>query len=189
MSCIVAILAQALPTTPMSRSRSPRRNVPMRGSVAAAAGPEIVVPLQGVKATERSNFRTERSNFRSAERKQNPGPPGSVRAKRRYVSQEDPPPPLCNRSAVPWGTEVAPEDCQCEAFAAWLGRHSSLPQDVVRVANALDVEGPKWKLADSVSYWRPGGRHLSERWWYNAKVLDLTAVRFPRCWRVVAQLN
>ena len=26
MSCIVAILAQALPTTPMSRSRSPRRN-------------------------------------------------------------------------------------------------------------------------------------------------------------------
>ena len=186
MSCIVAILAQALPTTPMSRSRSPRRNVPMRGSVAAAAGPEIVVPLQGVNATKRSNFRSADRVNDFLERKQNPGPPGSVRAKRRYVSQEDPPPPLCNRSAVPWGTEVAPEDCQCEAFAVWLGRHSSLPQDVVRVKSALDVEGSKWKLGDSVSYWRPGGR---QRWWYSAKVLALNSVRFPQGWWVVAQLN
>ena len=189
MSCIVAILAQALPTTPMSRSRSPRRNVSMKGSVATAAAPEIVVPLEGVKATERSTYRSADRVQAFLHWKQNPGPPGSVRPKRRYVSQKDPPPPLCNRSAVLWGTEVAPEHCQCEAFAAWLGRHSSLPQDVVRVESTSDVEGSRWKLGDPVSYWRPGGPNLSERWWYDAKVLDLTSVRFPRRWCVVAQLN
>jgi hypothetical protein len=139
-----------------------------------------VVPWIGANANER---RLHRSQLRTMARKD--GQPSPL-----AVAQMDPVPPVCNRAALPWGESVTAQHCQCAEFSSWFGRHGGDSNLIYAVEAAKDVNGTLWSPTDNVSYWRPGGKHLKERYWYNAVLGGLWSIRFPSGARsVVAQVN
>jgi hypothetical protein len=99
------------------------------------------------------------------------------------------PPMICNRVAVPWGTEVTPDHCKCEEFARFLGTHGTNPHLVRSITEAHDREGRPFKMGDPVSYFRPGGKNMKERHFYNAVVVQLVAVRYGARWIPILGLN
>ena len=102
----------------------------------------------------------------------------------------DPPPRICNRTAVAWGTPVKKADCQCADFSRWIGKHKADNSLVQPVDSASDCLGKEWHLDDKISYWRPGGKNMKERFWYNGQPSEIWKVRFPTgVWRNVVALN
>lgn len=96
---------------------------------------------------------------------------------------------MCNRSAKPRGVEVVDNThCSCEDFSEWMGRQLH-PSDVRKVDFAQDCEGTLWQIDDEVSYWRPGGKKMKERRWYNATVASIKQVRFSKGWHTAVELN
>ena len=100
-------------------------------------------------------------------------------------ASQEPPPPICNRVGVAWGTEPLP--CHCDQWWPWLEKHTGpgqAAQLLDEVATNWDEEKVKATPQPLVSYWRPGGRNMRERYFYNGVVLGAWKVLFPGGHRV-----
>ena len=97
----------------------------------------------------------------------------------------DPPPPLCNRSGVPWRTKAAP--CECDKWPEWINRHrsSSVCQPVSSgtLKDGKVLHLPRHGAPSSganittiAAYWRPGSH--KEFFYYNAKVTSIYKVKY-----------
>ena len=78
-----------------------------------------------------------------------------------------PPPPLCNRVAAPWGSP--PQECSCAEWPKWLEQAPKVavsPTNTVPtcMGNELIMKPDEKNLC---SYWRPGGKNMTERFFYN----------------------
>ena len=91
--------------------------------------------------------------------------------------------------AIPWGTPVLPTHCKCAEFSRWLATHGSNPTMVRTVMEARDSEGPLFGVGTQVSYLRPGGKLMRERYYHNAVVVRLLSVRYGAQWVAVLGLN
>ena len=137
--------------------------------------------LQGDNAKAR---RQHRSQLRTQAKKAS-----SSTAMPMCVANSDPPPPICNRAGLAWGVP-AQDACQCKELAEWIGKHKNDASLVRCPSTAQDCEGTTWSLDDKVSYWRPGGRHMKERYWYNCVAAALYSIRkADGVWATVAQVN
>ena len=121
--------------------------------------------LSAANAKARS---AERSQLRSEAR-------SSGQSRPVFKAVYDPPPDICNRLSVGWGTKVEPKDCECEKLSQWTGLHGDDPSVVQILETANDREGSPFTLADKISYFRPGGHHIKERH-------STTPCRSSLCW-------
>ena len=144
---------------------------------AAPAEPEAASsssrPLLGLQGQSAKMRRVERSSIRALAHRAGQQPPTTK-------ATMDPPPRICNRTAVAWGTPVKKADCQCADFSRWIGKHKADNSLVQPVDSASDCLGKEWHLDDKITYWRPGGKNMKERFGYNGQPSEIWRCDFQQ---------
>ncbi len=146
------------------------------GSGAAAAAEQEEADDVGLypDGTLMGDTRRERKQSRSLWRQRARAAGVEHRGTRGILARSAPPPPLCNRVAAPWGAEPLP--CDCERWPAWIaenvGSARCRPTPELRCPVAPASAAPvDVRPQQKVSYWRPGGKNMKERYFYNGIAL------------------
>ena len=92
----------------------------------------------------------------------------------RTTHLSDNPPPPCNMVGRPWGAEPNRSGCHCEEFHEWLSRHQNSGRVVAKM-ETQDCDGQQLKIGPA-SFWRCGGHHMTENYWYDGKVGRIISV-------------
>ena len=176
-----------LATSPQPSAVPPSSSPPVAASSSASSsttyGPALPERqlLQGASAKER---KAQRTLLRNAAHKSH--------LKVHFRSEADWPPPICNRSALPWGETVTEAACSCTALAAWITKHRADPGRVLQVEFFHDAAGSLVRVKRPIhqcSYWRPGGTALRERFYYSGLLHRALAIKYKDAWRLVVELN
>jgi hypothetical protein len=135
--------------------------------------PPAPPPLpQALEGDTRAGRKKSRDLLRAGARKQQQPVPPSYNP-HGYLDV----PQICNRIATPWSSP--PADCQCAVewptffAAALMSGQATRMQTTPCYDGTMTIE-PGTK--PSVSYRRPGGHLMKERWWYNGVLLGFAKV-------------
>lgn len=94
------------------------------------------------------------------------------------AARRKPPPPLCNRVAAEWGQQPLP--CDCHEWPQWLNDHAE-EWHKTRVWRLKDGDFLEETAEGSapVAYYRPGGKNMGERHYYNGVVTSIFKLKKP----------
>ena len=98
--------------------------------------------------------------------------------KLKVSTEEDFPPPLCNRMGVNWRKTT--NDCSCKKWPEWVRRNlgvtAACKQQREPITDSAGNEGVVIRGV-KLMYWRVGAQ--SKQWWYNGSASECFSVRFP----------
>ena len=139
-----------------------------QGASSSSAGP-MPIPLLAESAKKR---KSERAALRRLSKQAGQDVPKTLGP---WSSKL--PPALCNRVAAPWGSP--PQECSCAEWPKWLEQAPKVaisPTNTIPtcMGNELIIKPGEKNLC---SYWRPGGKNMTERFFYNGVISHAFEVR------------